>query len=128
MVRRRAWRKCESAGPRIDAWRLRLVEQGSDAQQQDVGVDGLGHEVVRAALQAVNLGLVGLLHGHHQDGDAARVDVHADAAAQFVAADARQVIIEQDQVGGWRSISSIAFWAVAAQTTSQPSFSRTSPA
>ena len=46
----------------------------------------------------MELGGVGLFGGEHEDRDTARAHVHPDAPAHFVAANARQVVVDDDEI------------------------------
>ena len=47
----------------------------------------------------MQFGRLGFVSGQHQNGNGARGQVHVDLAAQLVALDARQVIIDDHQIG-----------------------------
>ncbi len=75
-----------------------VAQQRMDARHQGVRVGRLRHVIVGTALQALPLDDALHVIGEDQDQQLAGSRIHPDLAAKLVAAHARQVIVDQDQV------------------------------
>ena len=83
-----------------DRWHLRQV--GADGGQQRAWIEGFGDVAVTPGLPCLDVIPTQGVRGHRNDRDVPERRVGFDAAGRFVAIDAGQVEVHEDEVGAMR--------------------------